>query len=488
MIVPPSPSRSLSAPRSCRAARLAAVGVAALLGACASESSTSSGAPAGSTDSAGAPATAQSDVESSLLDLRRRLDRDLLAGPTIAEELGYRTLWQTRVQPDAGARLLASQCTPETVFIWDTLGVITRLRPSTGDTLWQAASSSRVDQILSVLPIQTVAGAQLVAIVTDTQAFLVDASNGLFVTRQKFHRLANTPAEVYGPFIIYGTSAGQLVWHDFEVGGESRAVQLSGQIVAPPRVVDNFVIASSTGGSVGTYRAQNSRIAWGRSLSAGITARAAADQRAVWVSCRDQYLTCLSLENGRTLWRYFTQSPMDASPTLLADSLYLQLPGEGLVSFDPLPTDKFDGVVRWRSPDAVGDVIGATARGIIAWDPPTSTLTLLEEHTGSIVRSFALQGVAALEMTEPINGDIVITGADGRVQRLTPVARRPVAAAPAPATPPGRRTAPALPPAPSAPAAPAAPAVPGDGPGDDPGDDPGDEPMDDPEGEPADEP
>lgn len=377
------------------------------------------------TTSAGSKATASpTATDLKLAQLRSQLDIDLLAGPSIADHLGYRTLWQTRVETAGGSQLRGSSCTKDEVFVWDSIGVVTRLRPGTGDTLWQAASSSRVDRILSVTALDTSDGKALVALVTDTQAFFFDASNGLFFTRQNFRRMANTPAVLRAPFLIYGTQAGQVVWHNYEVGSESRVAQLDGQVSQAPRLIGDALVAAGTGGTVAAYTGREARQLWARSLKAGISTRVAADDRAVWVSCRDQYLTCLSLKDGRPLWRYFSQAPMDASPVLLEDGLYVQLQGEGVVCFEPLPKDKLDGVVRWRSPQTVGDVIGNCRNGLLAWDAPSSTLTLLEERNGSVIRSFTLKGIADLRMSDPVDGDLLITGIDGRVQRLTPIARR----------------------------------------------------------------
>lgn len=401
----------------------AAAGLAWPLAACSStdgSSKESPGAPSSSTSAEGT--TPQSKLD----ELRKRLDAELLAGPSVTEALGYRSVWQTKVETAGGSRLRGCDLTADEYFVWDSVGVISRLRPSSGDTIWQAASGSRVDRILSIIPVDLVSGAARVALVTDTQLFLYDASNGIFASRQGFDRMANTPAVLRPPFVVYGTRAGQLVWHNFEVGGEGPVTQLPGSIAQAPRLVGRTVVAASTGGGIGAYEARSGRLIWEKSMNAGISARPAASDAAVWVPCKDQYLTCFSIRDGRPLWRYFTQSTMDASPTFLDDALYMQLPGEGLVCFEPVPPDKFDGVVRWRSKDAVGDVIGLCRNGLIAWEPKSRMLSLLEERTGAVIRALPVPGVVDLELTDPIDGDLLLTGDDGRVQRLTPIARRPL--------------------------------------------------------------
>ncbi|MBX3354543.1 MAG: PQQ-binding-like beta-propeller repeat protein [Phycisphaeraceae bacterium] len=398
---------------------LATLTLLTTLAACSAPNGSSS---ANSSAATGADATtaAQQRVE----QLRSQLDRDLLAGPSVAEGLGYRTLWQTRISMSPGATLRGADCTPEEVFVWDSNAIFTRLRPSSGDALWQAASTSRVDRILSVLAIDIAGAPSRVALLTDTQCMIFDASNGTFVDVQRFRRMANTPAAERPPFLIYGTQAGQVVWHDYIIGSASHVSEQAGQFIQAPRLIGNVLVAASTGGAVAAYQASTGRLIWEQSLGARIDARPAANERAVWVPSHDQYLSCLSLSDGRILWRYFTQARMSESPTLLLDSLYLQLPGEGLVSFDPLSPDRFEGTVRWRSPEVRGDIVGACRAGLVAWDPALRRLTLLEERTGSIIRSFDLPGVVDLNMTEPVDGDFVLVGEDGRVQRLTPIVRR----------------------------------------------------------------
>lgn len=384
---------------------------------------TSPGTTGGTTSAESARRTNEETPEEKLSRLRSDLDRNLVAGPTVSDEIGYRTVWQARLEGDASATLIGVHHTSDTLLVWDSIGVVTRLRPSDGTILWRAATASALDRVLGAM-IVPVGSVEQAAIVTDTQAFMLDAGNGLFVSRQPFRRLANTGAVLQPPFLVYGTRAGQVVWHDYVVGSDARAGQLDGQVITTPRLVAGRIIAASTGGSVSAFGASDGRLVWERRLNGGIVARPAADDRAVWVPCEDQYLWCLSLRDGRALWRYFTQASLRASPMLLEDGLYLQLPGEGLACFEPIPQDKLDGVVRWRCSEATGDVIGVCRAGLLAWDSQTRTLFVIEEGSGSLVRSLRMPGAFDVRMIDPIDGDLLVTGEDGRVQRLTPIVRR----------------------------------------------------------------
>ncbi len=381
-------------------------------------------APASGGATSGGTASAPADsVQERVEKVRSDLERSLIAGPSVTDALGYRTLWQARVDLDPRAKLVDGNLSNDVMLVWDSAGIVSRLRPSNGDTMWQAAPSSPVERILTAT-IVPAGRTEFGAILTDTRCFIVDASNGHFQVRQDFKRLANTGAVLQPPYLVYGTRDGQVVWHDYVVGFDHRTGQLDGQVVAMPRLVGTRIIASSTGGSVAAFGAQSARLLWERRLNGAVSARPEATEEAVWVPCQDQYLWCLAARDGRTLWRYFTQAPLEADPVLVGDGLYMQLPGEGLVAFEPLPQDKLDGVVRWRSPEAVGTVLGLCRAGLLAWDGASRTLTILEKDSGSIVRTIKIPGARALRAISPIDGDLMLLGDDGRVQRLTPIAKR----------------------------------------------------------------
>lgn len=383
----------------------------------------SQGGASGSSNTAGATPPAPGSAQERVEKIRAELEKSLLAGPTMTESLGYRSLWQSRVDLDVRAKLVSGKVDRDAMLVWDSAGIVTRLRPTNGDPMWQSAPSSPVERILTARLVP-VGEREFGAILTDTRCFIVDAGNGHFQMRQDFKRLANTGAELKPPYLIYGTRDGQVVWHDYIVGYDHRTGQLDGQVVTAPRLVGPRIVAASTGGSVAAFNAGNAGLIWERRLNGPITARPEASEEAVWVPCHDQYLWCLSAKDGRTLWRYFTQSTMDASPVLLGGSLYQPLPGEGLVSFEPMPQDKLDGVVRWRSPDAIGGVIGLSRAGLLVWDPESRTLTILEESSGAIVKTIKAPHVRSIQALDPVDGDLLLLGDDGRVQRITPIAKR----------------------------------------------------------------
>ena len=167
-------------------------------------------------------------------------------------------------------------------------------------------------------------------------------------------------------------------------------------------------------------------VAWTRKLSAGVEAPIAADDMACYVAGRDQSLWAFDLMRGRVLWQYFTQVPLMNPPARVGDGLYLQIPGEGLVSFVPQPNEKPDGEVRWKS-KAPGNVLAQVRSDVMAWDRASRTLSAVDAATGRIVRQAKLPKVEAIRFGA--DSTMVVASADGRVQRLETLARSAAEAA-----------------------------------------------------------
>ena len=145
---------------------------------------------------------------------------------------------------------------------------------------------------------------------------------------------------------------------------------------------------------------------------------------ACYVASRDQSLWAFDLDRGRVLWQYFTQSPLLNPPAAVADGVYLQIPGEGLVAFNPLPAEKPEGEVRWKS-KAAGNVIGRMGTELVCWDAGDRALTAVDAGTGRVVRTHKLPKIEVIRLTSPVDGELVAMDKAGAVQRLEPLGKAP---------------------------------------------------------------
>jgi outer membrane protein assembly factor BamB len=141
-----------------------------------------------------------------------------------------------------------------------------------------------------------------------------------------------------------------------------------------------------------------------------------------FVASIDQSLWAFDLSNGRVLWQYFTQAALTNPPVRIADGLYLSIPGEGLVSFNPMPNEKPEGEVRWKS-KAPGNVIARVGTNLMAWDAATRTLSSVAVSNGRIVTQLKMPKVESIKFVPAIDGDMFLASKDGSVERLETLAR-----------------------------------------------------------------
>lgn len=347
---------------------------------------------------------------------RQILDERYVMGPTASDEFGYRIVWQT--EPLATRDSDAQFTTPGRDSIWfaDSSGSVVRVRRSNGETVWRASTFKGIERVLGIDHLPLGEHSNCVYVVTQINVVALDALTGAMHKRMNMSQLPTTAPGVFGPYFVYGTRNGLVSWYQYGTGFGWRSTTLGGAVEATPTVAGDLVLAGSTNGTVQALSASSTRIIWERRLSAGVETRIAVDKDAAFVAGRDQSLWAFDLQRGRVLWQYFTQTPLLNDPVRLGDGLYLQIPGEGLVSFNPHPTNRPDGEVRWRS-SVPGNVIGTSTTNLLVWDQPTQTLSLVAKENGRVVAQRVLPQVQAITVAPAIDGDLFLTAADGRIQR-----------------------------------------------------------------------
>lgn len=115
-----------------------------------------------------------------------------------------------------------------------------------------------------------------------------------------------------------------------------------GQISAAPAAYDRLVFAASRDGSVYAVRAENRAVIWpgldGAAFKTGgpILADLKADKDGVFVASADSKLYCLDMNSGHVKWTYYAGTALreESTPVPTANSLYLFVPGTGIVSID----------------------------------------------------------------------------------------------------------------------------------------------------------
>jgi len=369
------------------------------------------------------------------------VDREYLIGPGVAADLGYRVVWQAHLP--AATPITRVGVGLHGIYVLDATNTIARLRPSDGELLWRVAVANPIDIFRGVTwadvavttpspkgPIVTREPRAYLS--TDTECFVIDPNSGSMIDRQRFVKLPATDPLSVGPYLVYGTIGGQVVWHQCVVGHELHANSLDSNMRGKPVRLGDSVIAASERGLIMAMDASTGRTRWTARTLGGVLSTPAVGDGMVYVPSEDQYLWAFDGKTGAANWRYFTQSSLTTPPYAVGDSVLQYVPDEGLVCLASRANGKLDGVVRWKNPDVSGVPYGMVGNNVLLWDETKRVLTLLDPVSGSVLSRHSLPQVDQLLLTAtgPLADDIFGLSKDGRVVRLTPKQARSTAATP----------------------------------------------------------
>ena len=353
------------------------------------------------------------------------LDERYVVGPTVADDFGYRIVWQTEPLVTLDATMQVLGASQDSLWMGDSAGSVVRIRRDNGEVVWRASTNQGVERMLGIeyLPTPRHDNAY---VVNELGMVTLDAVTGNVLRRARFSQLPATEPSVFGSYLVFGTRTGLTSWFQYVTGYNWRSTTIGGAVNGRITIAGDMAIAAGTNGTVMALSAGTAGVVWTRKLSAGVEASVAADDVACYVAGRDQSLWAYDLMRGRVLWQYFTQTPLLNPPARVGDGLYLQIPGEGLVSFVPQPAEKPDGEVRWKS-KAPGNVLAQVRSDVMVWDRASRTLTAVDVATGRIVREAKLPKVEAIRFAA--DSTVVVASADGRIQRLETLAQSAAGAA-----------------------------------------------------------
>ncbi|MHC4414507.1 MAG: outer membrane protein assembly factor BamB family protein [Planctomycetota bacterium] len=344
-------------------------------------------------------------------------DEQYVVGLTASRHLGYRILWQTRTFPQADSGIKRFVIEGDSVFTLDGTNFLTRLRRENGKRLWRIPVSDPHAEIHGITFLPEI---EQVFLTTGAHLLVLDADTGSQIGKQRLGQIAATAPVVFGPFFIYGARNGQLVWHSYEVGYQWRGYQVSSSIRIEPLLVGRYLLTIGADGRIMALDASSASERWEKRLLDAVAAAPVAGQGMVYVAGLDQYLRAFDMDTGREPWRYLTESPLQGSPLLVGDRLYLQIPTEGLVCFEARPIDAPGGQVRWTAPAVEGDPIGENRNQLMVWDDAQRRMTIVDVGLGAAITTVDLPAVRHLQLSAPQSGELYAAGDDGRVTRLVP--------------------------------------------------------------------
>ena len=141
-------------------------------------------------------------------------------------------------------------------------------------------------------------------VTSDPLVFVLDHASGSIIGRQPLDKTVDE-VEV-GPYLIYSTRTGQVMWHQYVVGHPWRANQLRGPVVPPPPGRRQPVVCGSDGGTVLMLDGKTVGRIWGDQSSAA-SSRIASGDGMIFCPSDDQYLRAYDAGTGRLMWKHLAR-------------------------------------------------------------------------------------------------------------------------------------------------------------------------------------
>ncbi len=341
-----------------------------------------------------------------------QIERDHVIGPAGAGELNYRVAWQF---VGAGRNIKLMTVEGDSVFVLDGLNYLTRIKIQDGNHLWRIQVAESSAQAVGI----NFSGDR-VYVTTGGDILALDPNTGSQLAKQPLQQIANTQPVMFGPYLIYGSRSGQLIWHSGIIGYQWRGYKVGHSINVPAVISDGLVVAAGSNGEVMVLDAATTHQLWGKYLLAPVVAPPVAGDGAAFVAGQDQYLWAFDLHTGRNTWKVLMESPLTDSPTLIGDRVYQNVPRKGLYCFLAQPEDTPGGKLIWNSPKVDASVILQRNSQLFAWNAAAKRMTIVDATRGAIVKSIEYPSVKKLVVGGEHNDEFYAVSDDGRVVRLVP--------------------------------------------------------------------
>ena len=360
--------------------------------------------------------SAQKDAE-----VLEALEQEYAIGPRAARSLGYRLGWQT---PDAGENTILISPQHDSIFVLSSNKNLQRLTSSTGTRIWSISAGTPAAEILGINYLKT---NDRVYITHQGEITSVSAATGSLTSDegrspiQSLQWMANTSPVLYQDNFIYGSEGGDLVWQAFNIGYSYKAFNIGKIIDIKPLLIGDVLIGIARDGEVAALIAPEVKLRWKHTLLDKIVAAPATNGSVLYVSCMDQYLRAFDIDSGRLLWRALTETPLALSPVVIEESVYQQIPGIGLASYEALPVNRYDGRRLWVAENVSGEVITKRNGRLLVWDEDQRILDIVSESTGVVESSMKLDDVQMIVSDMLENGRLYVLDDRGHLDCLIPL-------------------------------------------------------------------
>lgn len=266
-------------------------------------------------------------------------------------QAGMTQYWQLKLPLAEGQELADVYLVEDHLYACTVDGFVFSLDARTGTVLWLKRVTTGGYRIEAPCH----AGDRVI-FVTPAEMRQYDRHYGDAIRSLKFEFPAGSPAVSDGSrYIVGGIDqrfyAFRVDWNnarDNEFGDfPVWKVATRGQVVSRPVLFGDYVAVASDDGRIYACRSADKGGMWITGLGTSVTADLAADDKGVYVACRDQSLYMLEPNTGKQIWRERLGAPLAEPPVLTADRAYQFTESDGVVSI--ASATQFDGDrTQWK--------------------------------------------------------------------------------------------------------------------------------------------
>jgi outer membrane protein assembly factor BamB len=321
-------------------------------------------------------------------------------------EVGYRLDWvgYPFVTNTGASQIAQFAVSGNTVVALDKRSVVALLDASTGQVRWSTQLASPLTRFMG-LAIDPSDASRIVAS-SESEAFLLSASTGTLVGRERFGKVIGTEPVLDSNLLIAGTGSGEAIGHRLGTGLSAWAFLGVGSFASDPVRLSRTVGMVSEAGDVLFLDPSRGSLV-GRARTYGPQASAPISLGdAMVVASRDQSVWCFD-ENGTTRWRHRTPVRLESQPGLAplasGNVVVIDVIDEGLIALEAST-----GNVKWKNTTAGGNgearLVGVRAGNLLVHSG--STLYVLSPNAGRIVRQVSTEGIERFVADKPVDGNL----------------------------------------------------------------------------------
>ncbi len=278
--------------------------------------------------------------------------------------------------------------------------VVTLLEAGNGQVRWTNQVATGLTNFVGLNLAEGLAsnsGGSVLAL-SESEAFVLAASSGSMISRERLPRVATTSGVVMNGSVIFGSATGEVVSHKLGTGLKAWGFLAQGTMRTDPVAIGESACFVSQAGDVVFLDSFAGRLVGRNRVYGGLESKPFTDGNAVYIASTDQSVWAFG-PTGQTMWRYRTPQRLTAQPVVIEGTLYIEVPGDGLTALDAET-----GSVRWNNTNVGGTVVGVRKSRVMVFE--NGTLTALEAKKGAVVSSIQTPGITRIIAEKPVDGDL----------------------------------------------------------------------------------